>query len=242
MKKSVAALTLWLLVGNAPVVADESWGSFSGSVEVKWLPDGRRMELLKSFQYTDPASAVWDAPQGWIVDGASIPRLAWSIIGGPFEGKYREASVIHDVACDKKERMWQQVHKTFYTAMLASDVDPIKAKIMYAAVYYFGPRWTLSVSLPRIAMDELGSRTYQLKQEAGSENDVLIADQGTLIRTQKGIFGLGGTKEEVLGAVVEIRPHSSTLRESEFPALQTFIENDNPSIEQIEAYSPSVAK
>jgi hypothetical protein len=29
----------------------------------------------------------------------------------------------------------------FYTGMLASGVEPMNAKIMYAAVYHFGPRW-----------------------------------------------------------------------------------------------------
>jgi len=73
---------------------------------------------------------------------ASIPRLAWTIIGGPFEGLYRDASVIHDVACVEKSRPWLQVHRTFYLAMLASGVTTVKAKVMYAAVYHFGPRWS----------------------------------------------------------------------------------------------------
>lgn len=33
--------------------------------------------------------------EGYETDGASIPRLFWRLIGGPF-GKYREAAVIHD--------------------------------------------------------------------------------------------------------------------------------------------------
>src|SRR5712692_9140850 len=33
---------------------------------------------------------------------ASIPRAFWSVIGGPLEGQYRNASVFHDVACDQK--------------------------------------------------------------------------------------------------------------------------------------------
>jgi Protein of unknown function (DUF1353) len=41
-------------------------------------------------------------PAGAIVGGASIPQVFWSIIGGPFEDKYREASVIHDYYCEQK--------------------------------------------------------------------------------------------------------------------------------------------
>jgi hypothetical protein len=99
--------------------------------------------LRAPLTYTDPACRKWIAPANSVVDGASIPQWAWSIIGGPFEGKYRDASVIHDVACDEKKAHWQDVHLTFYNAMLTNGVEIVKAKIMYAAVYYFGPRWTL---------------------------------------------------------------------------------------------------
>ncbi len=45
--------------------------------------------------------------QGAIVDGASIPRMFWSIIGGLFDEGYRDASIIHDWYCDKRLRTWQ---------------------------------------------------------------------------------------------------------------------------------------
>jgi len=121
--------------------AQDNYGSFVGDVVAKWDQNGRTMTLIQSFEYIAPNGLHWDAPSGSVVDGASIPQFAWSIIGGPFEGKYRDASVLHDVACDKKERRWQDVHYMFYTAMLAAGVSTAKAKIMYAAVYHFGPRW-----------------------------------------------------------------------------------------------------
>jgi Protein of unknown function (DUF1353) len=65
----------------------------------------------------------------------------WSVIGGPFEGLYRNASVIHDVACAEQKRAWYMVHRAFYH-MMASGLGPVQAKIMYAAVYHFGPRWS----------------------------------------------------------------------------------------------------
>lgn len=99
------------------------------------------MKLLSDLKYIDPNNEVWIAPKNAKVDGASIPRMLWSIIGSPFSGKYRNASVIHDVACVEKKRPWQKVHRTFYNAMRASGVKPLQAKIMYAAVNNFGPRW-----------------------------------------------------------------------------------------------------
>src|SRR4051812_31635812 len=85
-------------------------------------------------------------PERTRVDGASIPQALWSIVGSPFTGKYVQASVIHDYYCDVRVRRWQHVHRIFYEAMLVSGVSETRAKIMYAAVYFAGPRWSDTVS------------------------------------------------------------------------------------------------
>jgi hypothetical protein len=118
------------------------WGSFYGKVVAEWLPDGRHMRLVEDFAYGDPTGVRWDAPKNSTVDGASIPQPFWSFIGGPFEGQYRNASVVHDVACDQKTRPWRDVHKMFYTASRLGGVGQISANIMYFAVYHWGPRWS----------------------------------------------------------------------------------------------------
>lgn len=97
--------------------------------------------MLSSLTYTDPQGQPWFAPIGTTSDGASIPQFAWSFTGGPYEGLYREAAFIHDVACEQKTKAWAMVHRTFYTAMRARGVGEMRAKLMYAAVYHFGPRW-----------------------------------------------------------------------------------------------------
>ncbi len=118
-------------------------GKFVGQVVTKWLDDGRRMQLQEDFGYLDVSEKLWIAPSGSVVDGASIPQPFWSIIGGPFEGKYRNASIIHDVGCDQKKEPWEDVHRVFFEASLSSGVETSKAKLMYAAVYHFGPRWEI---------------------------------------------------------------------------------------------------
>jgi Protein of unknown function (DUF1353) len=136
-----------LLVGCVPPTTESpppNYGRFVGQVKTEWLnPDARSMRLLENFGYTDPDGKLWIAPADSIIDGASIPQAFWSIIGGPFEGEYRNASVVHDVACDRRKDPWQAVHRMFYFACLCGGVEPSKAKIMYAAVYHFGPRWKL---------------------------------------------------------------------------------------------------
>ena len=35
------------------------------------------------------------------MDGASIPRPLWSLVGAPYVGDYRRASIVHDYAVNK---------------------------------------------------------------------------------------------------------------------------------------------
>jgi Protein of unknown function (DUF1353) len=126
---------------SAYEVLAENSGRFVGQVVTRWENDGRQMTIVEPFQFIDPHDRRWSVPRGVEVDGASIPQVFWSLIGGPFEGKYRNASVIHDYYCEIRTRRWQDVHQVFYEAMLASGVDPVRAMVMYKAVEQFGPRW-----------------------------------------------------------------------------------------------------
>jgi hypothetical protein len=120
------------------------------------------MKLLSDFAYIDPGKGRWSAPTGSEVDGASIPQVFWSFIGGPFEGKYRNASVVHDVACDQRAKPWKDVHKMFYNASRRGGVGLVSAKVMYFAVYHWGPRWpeTRAARLVTTDADFLRGREY----------------------------------------------------------------------------------
>lgn len=153
-------------------IANEYFGRYSGSVKAEWLDDGRFMKLLEDFQFEDPNGMTWVAPIGSLVDGASIPVVAWSIVGSPFTGRYRDASVIHDVACQEKMRSWEVVHLAFYYAMRTSRVSPLQAKIMYAAVHHFGPRWSLPP--PASAAPKRG---YSTPEESSSADETSAPGQ-----------------------------------------------------------------
>lgn len=115
---------------------------FEGRVVAVWdTKTSRHMVLLEPFSYQDSNGGVWIAPIGSVIDGASIPRILWTAISSPFCGKYRRASVIHDVFCKNKVLPHDLVHKMFLEAMLTDGVKPIKAKLMYLAVVTFGPKW-----------------------------------------------------------------------------------------------------
>lgn len=123
------------------LVGARNWGRYEGSVQTEWDETGRVMSLLSDFAYVDPQGIRWHARKGSVIDGASIPRALWSVIGSPFTGRYRAASVIHDVACDEKTRPWEDVHRCFYHAMRCSGVPAKQAAVMFWAVFRFGPRW-----------------------------------------------------------------------------------------------------
>lgn len=132
----------WL---QAATRGPNKWGYYSGAPETRWDTDGRSMTLLSELRYTGPDGQVWIAPAGAVVDGASIPRSCWSLMGGPFEGKYRNASVLHDVAYDDKKRPWQDCDRMFYNAMRCSGVGVVEAKTMYYALYKFGHHWDVPI-------------------------------------------------------------------------------------------------
>ena len=115
-------------------------GSFDGEIVATLLGDGRNLKLMQPFGYIDAAGRRWDVPAGAETDGASIPRAFW-ITHPPFTGKYRAAAVIHDYYCRTRSRSWQETHNVFYESMLAAGVDDRTAKVMWGAVYRFGPRW-----------------------------------------------------------------------------------------------------
>jgi hypothetical protein len=82
------------------------YGEFSSDEALTaWLketgPD-RCMRLLAEFWFDDPKGKRWEVPEGYDkMDGASIPRALWSLIGSPYTGDYRRASIVHDYACDQ---------------------------------------------------------------------------------------------------------------------------------------------
>ena len=117
---------------------------FSGRVKTEWLDDHpRNMRLLETITFTDSKGKIWTAEADSIIDGASIPRFFWRVIGSPFVGYYRRPTVFHDVYCVKRSEEFADTHWMFLEAMLADGVPAEKAHIMYESVASFGPKWVL---------------------------------------------------------------------------------------------------
>ena len=138
---SVLIMTFFGSKHNGP--SAKEWGEFPTTPKVELLEGGLLVRLLEDFVYVDPAMKIWTAKKDLVSDGASIPRAFWSIIGGPLDGEYRNAALVHDDACDSKKEKWEDVHLMFYRACRCGGLPETKAKVMYAAVYFFGPHWQL---------------------------------------------------------------------------------------------------
>jgi len=150
-------------IGGA--IQSHKWGYYSGYPETRWDPDGRSMTLLNELRYTDPDGILWIAPAGSKVDGASIPRSLWSLMGGPFEGKYRNASVLHDVSYEQKKRPWKDCDRMFYNAMRCSGVSALEAKTMYYSLIRFGHHWKFPIKRAKaVKPSELAERAEPVEE------------------------------------------------------------------------------
>ncbi len=127
---------------NSPVKLSKKAWRFPGEP----YPYYRTRNDLK---FVNAAQDVYIAPKETWTDGASIPVIFVPIIGDPRSREFMNAATVHDAYSSKRNEngpyyhaaTWQEVHRMFYDGLLASGTPPLKAKIMYAAVYLGGPRW-----------------------------------------------------------------------------------------------------
>jgi hypothetical protein len=199
-----------------PVVVTNN--SFKGSVQAEWMAPPKQadyfrdMRLLSSFGYVDQSGKHWDVPAGYVTNGASVPWGLWNIVGGPYDGPYRDAAVIHDYFCEAKTRPWEEVHKMFYEAALARGTSESLASTMYAALRFGGPRWEV------VAQPASGtSSTPSAEKKTGPDASVLASSAQTR-RVDPGLT----------------RGAPSQSQQQQFQDLQKWIETAKPNIAEIE--------
>jgi hypothetical protein len=77
-----------------------------------------------------------EAPENFVTDFASIPRVFWSI--APRWGTYGWAAVIHDFLYWDQRMTRQEADDVFLTAMKQSNVPAWRRIVIYGAVRLFG--------------------------------------------------------------------------------------------------------
>jgi hypothetical protein len=107
---------------------------FPKPLEAKYINNGI-WELTKPYRYKNKKIQV-DIPEGFKSDGASIPKIFWSIIGSPWTGKYARAALIHDF-CYWKQIFTRKISDViFLDAMEVLRVSLWRRRIMYYSVRF----------------------------------------------------------------------------------------------------------
>lgn len=114
-------------------------GSFSGYPLTRWNGD-RLMVLKEPFYFIDDDNKKWLVPTNAEINGATIPKFLWSVVGPPYVGPYRRASVVHDYFVGEGnnpdvtyvER--RAADKMFYQACRTGGCSILQASKLYVGV------------------------------------------------------------------------------------------------------------
>ncbi|WP_425071998.1 DUF1353 domain-containing protein [Sagittula sp. S175] len=156
------------------VQADKRCVFLGGPLEMEGQPvflDGFNHAFLAikgEIDFIDANGVRWTAPPRTLTDGATIPQIFAPLVGDRQSREYLMAAALHDAYCGVGNdalptwlsRRWEDVHRMFYEALLVNGTPPLKAKVMFAAVYLGGPRWDdpardLSDIAPEVLQQEL---------------------------------------------------------------------------------------
>lgn len=96
----------------------------------------KQWRLLAPFVYNNFPIKI-EVPIGFVTDGATIPKLVWSLVGSPWSGDYPKAAVIHDYGYHLQERSRKDVDDDFIEGMRILGVPLWKRRIMYRMVRTF---------------------------------------------------------------------------------------------------------
>jgi len=112
------------------------------SLDVRFIGHGM-IKTLEQVVYIDRYGYPWEAPEGMISDGYSIPRFAWRVAGHPFSGRSIIQAVIHDRYCNVQSRSYQATHRVFGEMMRQFKEKKFRAYTYSKAVKLRGPRWSV---------------------------------------------------------------------------------------------------
>lgn len=155
------------------------------------------MALLERFSYIDPDGREWVADAGVTIDGATIPRPLWTLLGSPYTGDYRRASIVHDVATDHPDSAGARraADRMFFHACRAGGCSLREAIVLYVGVRIGAhlpqvPAWQgvalaerEGARLRRSAADDRVEADFRLAAEnilaAGETGDVRAIEERT---------------------------------------------------------------
>ena len=90
-------------------------------------------KLTHPFRYVNPPVDL-EVPTGFTTDGASIPKIAYPLIGSPWGGRYAKAAVPHDYRYYTQTIPRRKADKQFIDGMTILGVPWWKKRLMYRVV------------------------------------------------------------------------------------------------------------
>ena len=204
---------------NTPVVTGTN--VFKSNVVAEFLSPKkatdtyRDIKLVQPFGYIDRRGVHWDVPVGYVTNGASIPTSLWAVVGGPFDGPYRDAAVLHDYYCEAKTRTSDDTHRMYYEASVARGTSEQVASTMYAGLIFGGPKWEIVGTPKKAGFGFMMAETTTTTNKAGAT-----------VNVDPGLTNKGATPDQ-LKAVEDIK---------------TWIAREHPTIDQIKARAEAERK
>ena len=111
----------------------------------KYFPKPLKLKAVGNGIFEFTAEFVYDnepvrvcVPVGFKTDGASIPKVVWSLVGSPWTGKYTKAAMVHDYLYRIRIYSRKRSDLIFYQAMKILGVPLWKRWAMHKAVRMFG--------------------------------------------------------------------------------------------------------
>jgi hypothetical protein len=170
------------------------------------------MTVIADFHYVDPDGKLWAAPAGTVVDGASIPRILWAIVGSPYTGDYRRASIVHDKATEDpalpaKKR--KAADRMYYHACLFGGCRKWEAIVQYLGVRIGA--WIPNVAF--LVQSELRAKTASARfQKQAAETSIVATFYEIAAQLEPEHQSM--TVEEIEAAVDQFLKQKARLRTS----------------------------
>lgn len=120
---------------------------FTEWLEVRHMK-GDKLITLKDYIYHIHSLEDDDVivvPKWFVFDGASIPRVFWTIIGHPMQTKVIKAACLHDYLYINKIYSRKRSDVIYFEALLVAGVGMLRAILHYVAVrvwwWYMWDKW-----------------------------------------------------------------------------------------------------
>jgi hypothetical protein len=109
---------------------------FNGDIILEELDNGS-WKLQDDFSYYNDYIQV-TVKSNFTTDGASIPKVFWSVVGNPLENDLLKPSIIHDGLYTLMQLPRDKCDKLLKEMLLFNGTSKVKANLVYYAVRIFG--------------------------------------------------------------------------------------------------------